>query len=887
MKKFKAVYYSVLSVLTVLMLVLGLVAASNPYAAAGGVSNEFTSNVKTHLNTIASANHSSTDENASLRVRNYIKNQLKEAGVAEQSEFTEDKDDLYGQVVNCDFVTDGGKPVATYFVQNDILTQETVEKINSMRGGDELIATVEREVENIIVVIPGTGTASGTAGDALVMTAHYDSFYGSNGASDNGVSVAAMLETIKTIAGGTKTFKNDLVFVFTDAENDGAYGAYAFRYQFKGFMDVYSRAKLGINFNGMGTDGAIALFEETENVKLVAQFNKKVSGVITDSAFGYIYSQNAETSDFAIFDNIEALNLSNVGNNVNTSLDTVSKVSKSAIKAKSNLINGVVSAFGSFELDSIKEGDNGVYFSYLGLFNVTYSYTAAYVIAALILVLLVGAIVLNIFKKSFSIINLLCGIGIQISTLVSAGLLTLGVYFLSVLLMVGFGVLPFNAMTSLSYINAGVIIGGMMLFFAAAAAFYYIYKRTFRIKSADIVRGSAVLFALVGAICSFAMPQISHIFAIAGLLEMIVFLVTVLVKDKFRAKFGMDIERLFLYAIPMVLVAFPMFVTLTALAMKLIPTVWLCAFLVAFGAMLGVIVPYFDFAIPSLNKLMAKLPQRTIRVERTVEEKVEDKAKKGKFTVQKVKKVTNEKIDWRYNHAVALSAVTVIAMVVIILCSSFSTGFGTAYTGSFPAADSIYKDSLLYVWERNETDITETVEIHDHMAYKYMSKAIDEMKWNDEKNAYVKEFNGETSNILKNQPRIEVVDGKIVFTPYNGAVYSKITVRLLDASDITKVTVSNAADEEFVINNEEKKDVIVIDIPYASYNYNIFRIAVESKYSNHSVEYEQHVLGGQANNTLQNNLDEWLQIKNYFDEDGIYNLMRTAMVLKYTKSVSI
>ena len=57
----------------------------------------------------------------------------------------------------------------------------------------------QREVENIIVVIPGTGTASGTAGDALVMTAHYDSFYGSNGASDNGVSVAAMLETIKVI----------------------------------------------------------------------------------------------------------------------------------------------------------------------------------------------------------------------------------------------------------------------------------------------------------------------------------------------------------------------------------------------------------------------------------------------------------------------------------------------------------------------------------------------------------------------------------------------------------------------------------------------------------------------------------------------------------------
>ena len=104
MKKFKTVYYSVLSVLTILMLVFGLIAASNPYVAMGGVSDKFASNVKEHVKTISLNTHSSTDENALFRVRNYIKNQLKEAGVAEQIDFTEEKDDIYGPVVDCDFV---------------------------------------------------------------------------------------------------------------------------------------------------------------------------------------------------------------------------------------------------------------------------------------------------------------------------------------------------------------------------------------------------------------------------------------------------------------------------------------------------------------------------------------------------------------------------------------------------------------------------------------------------------------------------------------------------------------------------------------------------------------------------------------------------------------
>ncbi len=888
MKKFKAIYYSVLSVLTVLMLVLGFVAASVPYNTAGGVKNSFASNVKTHLKTISAENHSATDELALSKVRSYITDQLAEAGIQEQTVFTEDDDELYGHTLDCDYAIVEGKPAATFFVQSDVLSSETLDAVNKLRSDDKIVSAVGREINNIIVAIPGKRTVSGQTGDAIIMTAHYDSMPKSNGASDNGVSVAAMLEAVKSLT-AKKAFKNDLVFVFTDAEEEGAYGAYAFRYQFKGFDDVYSRAKLGINFNGMGTNGAIALFEESGNVKLVSALNSKVGGIITDSAFGYIYSRSADTSDFAIFDDINALNLSNIGNvnEYHTSLDTVKRVSDSQIKAKANLIDGVISAFGSFNLNELQKGNNGVYFSYLGFFNVSYSYTLAYVLGGIVLAVLLAALIINIFKKAFSYLNLLSGMGVQITSLVSAGLATLAIYFLSSLLLVGFGAIPLRAITSVHYINAGMIVGGMILFFALLSVFYYIYKRMFRIKSADIVRGSAVLFAVVGAVLSFAVPKLSYMFAIAGLLEAVVLLITVLLKDKFRVRFGMDMERLFLYALPMILIALPMLAVFSLTALKLVPTVWLCLVLVVFGAMLGSIAPYCDFVIPAFNALMKKLPKRTIRVERTVVEQIEDKAKKGKFTTQEVKKVTNEKIEWRYRHGVGLSIVAIIATVVFMLSAAFSADFGTAYAGSFGYSQSIYKDSLLYVWEKDGSEVTESIEVHDHIAYKYMRKALDELKWNANKKAYVKDFTGNTSNILTSEPSFEVSDGKIVFNPYNGADNSQIKVRLLDASDIDSVTVISASGEEFKILNDEGRNVIEIIIPYGNTDYNTFKLAVESKYSQVDVEYEQYVFGTQADNTLKNNLDDWNIIRDYFEDEGFYDLISCGMMLKLTRSVSV
>jgi hypothetical protein len=80
-----------------------------------------------------------------------------------------------------------------------------------------------RTAKNIIVRMPGTANS---ARDVLI-TAHYDSAPPSPGTGDAGISVAAMLESMRVL-NASEPPKNDIVFLFTDGEELGGPGAEAF-----------------------------------------------------------------------------------------------------------------------------------------------------------------------------------------------------------------------------------------------------------------------------------------------------------------------------------------------------------------------------------------------------------------------------------------------------------------------------------------------------------------------------------------------------------------------------------------------------------------------------------------------------------------------------------
>ncbi len=77
-------------------------------------------------------------------------------------------------------------------------------------------------VHNVVALLPGTASTG-----RVVMFAHYDSVQVSFGGNDDGAGVSTLLETARAVLAGPRP-TNDIVFLFTDAEEACLCGAEAF-----------------------------------------------------------------------------------------------------------------------------------------------------------------------------------------------------------------------------------------------------------------------------------------------------------------------------------------------------------------------------------------------------------------------------------------------------------------------------------------------------------------------------------------------------------------------------------------------------------------------------------------------------------------------------------
>lgn len=139
---------------------------------------------------------------------------------------------------------------------------------------------------------------SGAKGTILFM-AHYDSVGTSPGASDNGMAVASILQLMRDIL-DWKTSKNNVIFLLTDGEELGLFGA-------KHFVKELSpqgreAISLVINFEARGNRGIPLLFETSNyNHRLLNLLNERVSNIIAFSFTPLIYNMLQNDTDFTIF----------------------------------------------------------------------------------------------------------------------------------------------------------------------------------------------------------------------------------------------------------------------------------------------------------------------------------------------------------------------------------------------------------------------------------------------------------------------------------------------------------------------------------------------------------------------------------------------------------
>jgi hypothetical protein len=219
--------------------------------------------------------------------------------------------------------------------------------------------------KNIYATIKGSKNTK-----SLLLLSHYDSapHSFSKGASDNASGVATVLETVRAFMHSkTNKSKNDIVILFTDAEELGLNGAALFATKNK----LADNIGLALNFEARGTSGPSYMLMETTNgnSKMVDAFSKaKVKYPVSNSLMYSIYKMLPNDTDLTVLreqKNIQGFNFAFIDGHFNyhTSQDNYQNVNPNSVAHQGSYLVPLLDYFSDADLKSLKSKEDKVYFS--------------------------------------------------------------------------------------------------------------------------------------------------------------------------------------------------------------------------------------------------------------------------------------------------------------------------------------------------------------------------------------------------------------------------------------------------------------------------------------------------------------------------------------------
>lgn len=874
-KLFGMIYYPVLALLLMLMLVFSAIDGVYGYGfdAYGA---DYYKSVNSHIDNLAQAQRSVMAEKSDVSAHGYIVSALTSGGFYSMSEQKTERDDnadkgepLAWIKTVTEYATDGNSKKPTVTLQTSTLDASLQTKLELSEY------LVGKSITNIVAAVPSNAENAG----AVVITVRYDTRPDTFGAASNGAFVGnAVQSLIELVKSGAK-LDNDIIVVFTE-DVDYSYGAYAFFNLFDGLSGAVARAKYGINLDAYGNGGTLALTDisgaDVDYISAVAKTtgNAFNSSVVPDSIAKELINRDAVKA----FGKIPAVQVSVIGglDAAQSSLDTAKNISQSIVKQQSQLLKSYIYAFGK---NGAKYGNTNdgktTMFSYLGG-TVAYGSVVAYVLGGVILAQLAAAITLAAVKKTFPLKNMLFAGAMQLLVVFGTALALLAAYFLVTLMLTGFGVLPLHSILLLRYSNAGIIIAALLITLAASFGFTSVFKKMFGVTSSDAVRGTALLVGFAGAVLSFVCPEYSFMLSWLAVLMLAVLIVSICTHKKFKAKFGFGLDKLYPYAIPVVF-ALPLVMAPVVALAQLLPLVLLPVIFMPVTALFGVGVPYLDRTQPILDKIAKKI-KHTVRIEHTVTERIEDRAKKGKFTEITYRRVDKEKVSFNYKNYFGISVVSVLAIVTALLSGGFGVTFDKSLAGYFAYGDAVYNDSLVYELDygtKSEVSSQKLV-VGDLMAYKQMRYNFDGLVWTGVR--YEKSVGYTVSNIVDRSPSVEKNSDNnnlITVTTFDGA-FSNVTITVPSAKSITKITIKETrktdGDYAGYVYEFDNLSTITLRLPHGFDT--SFTLEFEGAMPTQLI-YEEHRTDAAVK---LESIDEWNMVYDKADMPGL----KAAIVLKRT-----
>ncbi|WP_366185982.1 M28 family peptidase [Flavobacterium ovatum] len=218
--------------------------------------------------------------------------------------------------------------------------------------------------KNILARIKGTKPTK-----ALLLLTHYDSapHSASFGASDAGSGVATILESVRAFLHAKKTHKNDIIILFSDAEELGLNGAALFVTQHQWAKEI----GLALNFEARGTSGPSYMLMETNNgnAGLVNEFaNAGVPFAVSNSLMYSIYKMLPNDTDLTVFrkeGNIQGLNFAFIDGHYNyhTAQDDSAHLNKNTLAHQGSYLLPLFHYFSNANLNATQSLNDEVYFT--------------------------------------------------------------------------------------------------------------------------------------------------------------------------------------------------------------------------------------------------------------------------------------------------------------------------------------------------------------------------------------------------------------------------------------------------------------------------------------------------------------------------------------------
>lgn len=324
---------------------------------------------------------------------------------------------------------------------------------------------------NIIARIKGSEN-----GKALLLLSHYDSapHSASPGASDDASGVATILESVRAFLHTKSAHKNDVIILFTDAEELGLNGAALFVTQHQWAKEV----GLVLNFEARGTSGPSYMLMETTkgNAGMVENFAAaSPSFTVSNSLMYSIYKMLPNDTDLTVFreqGKIQGFNFAFIDGHYNyhTAQDDVQHLDVNSLAHQGSYLMPLLSYFANADLNSVQAVEDKVYFSIpFGFISYPFSWVMPMLIIAFVLFLFF--VFLGIAKRILTLQKIVKGFIPLLGSLFASGLIT----FLGWKLLLQFYPQYNDLLNGFTYNGHDYIAAFVLLSIAVCFAFYHFF----------------------------------------------------------------------------------------------------------------------------------------------------------------------------------------------------------------------------------------------------------------------------------------------------------------------------------------------------------------------------------------------------------------------------